>query len=140
MKVKVKTKEGGAQEFSLKGSVDEIYLEDENEITKIEKIWNTGERKHEWTILIKEKTKVLKGQEPLFDNFNGLWVSSKGYFIHVISKDEAYILQEDGRKLGVCIVDTNGQTKLVGKLMERQIGPEHTRTKDGKTWPKPQQD
>jgi len=135
MKIKVKTKEGAAQEFVLKGSVDEIFLEDEKEMTRIEKIWNTDRHCHEWIIIVKEKSTILKGQVVLFDNFNGLWITSKDYFVNVVSKIEAYIITEQGIKLAKCEIDANGNTELVGKLMERRVGEEE-KTKEGKIWPK----
>lgn len=143
MKIKVKTKEGAGSDFILKGSVDEIHLEDEKGITKIEKVWNIALHRSEWTITEKEKITTLKGQTNLsFDDgkivdcpFIGLWITSKNYFVNVISNGEAYVITETGIKLASCVVDFKGEAELVGKLVQRHIGPEEKTTKGGLLWP-----
>lgn len=67
--------------------------------------------------------------------FRGLWLTDRGFFVNVVSKHESYVIGENGRKVAICLVDEDGKTEHVGKIMERRRGEEVTTLK-GQKWPK----
>lgn len=66
--------------------------------------------------------------------FSGLWVTDQDRFVEVLTAEEAFILQEDGKRLARCAIDQNGRTEFVGSLQEKQRGDEQ-KTGKGLNWP-----
>lgn len=130
MTVKVAAKDGSRQTFEVKGDVVIVQLSNDKLETKFELVYDKELKRNIWAI--SEKGKIV--QSTMGQNFIGLWVTTKGYFIHVLGLQEAYIVTETGQKLAQCEIRPDGQTELVGRLQERQRGEEKT-TSGGKTWP-----
>lgn len=130
MTVKVAAKDGSGQTFEVKGDVVIVQLSNDKLETKFELVYDKELKRNIWAI--SEKGKIV--QSTMSQNFIGLWITTKGYFIHVISMKDAFVLTENGHRLAKCEINQDGQTELVGKLQERQRGEEKTTT-GGKIWP-----
>lgn len=131
MTVKIQTKKGSAQQFEMPEDVSFISLSNTKLDTKFELVFDRTLKKEIWSIT--EKGKVT--HSTINQNYLGLWVTTKGYFVLVVGVTEAYIITEVGQKLAHCSINENGETELVGKLAERQRG-EEIATSGGKKWPK----
>jgi hypothetical protein len=84
-------------------------------------------------LVLNKESKKIEVVQPLY-TFSGLWVTNQDRFVEVLSKTDAFILQEDGKRLARCLIDDNGKTEFVGSLMEKQRGQEE-KTSTGLNWP-----
>lgn len=132
MTVKVQTEKGTAQQFEMPEDISFISLSNTKLDTKFELVFDRELKGKIWKITEKGKS----AHPPVSQNYIGLWITSKGYFISVVGINEAYIITEIGQKLAHCSINENGETELVGKLIERQRGEEQTTTSKGIKWPR----